>query len=74
MLTLYLLLIFSSCSPDFSSWDSRAVVSGALVIVAIAACVGLKAYSAFTKDTAISLDMDELYSTNFFSINESTGA
>ena len=64
----------SFCSLDWYSWDSGAIVAVASVRVMIAACVGLKAFSAFTQDTAISLDVDELYSIIFFSIHGGTGA
>ena len=37
--------------------------------LAIAACVGSKDFRAFSKDTAISWDMDKLYFTIFFSTN-----
>ena len=79
-----------ACSPDFSSlvfidppmvwvgaavgWDSVDIVAGALFRVATADCVGSKAFSAFTQDTAISWDLDELYSTILFCINGGTGA
>ena len=44
-------------------WASGDVVSGAPIRVAIAAFVGSKAFSAFTKYTAFSWDVDELSST-----------
>ena len=64
----------SFCYPNCSSWNSGAIVSGTSVMVAIADCVGLKGFSAFTQDTALSWDVDKLYSTIFSSINGSTGA
>ena len=56
------------------SWVSGDLVSGALVMVAITDCVGLKAFIAFTQDTAIFWNVDELYSTIFFSIHGGNGA
>ena len=55
-------------------WASGDLVSSASVRVAISDCVGSKAFNAFTQDIAISWDVDELYSTIFFSINGGTGA
>ena len=55
-------------------WDSGYILAGSLVLVSIADCVGSKDFSAFTQDTAISWDVDELYSTIFFSINGGNGA
>ena len=55
-------------------WESGAIVAVASVRVAMAACVCLKDFSAFTQYTAISWDLDELYSTILFSINGGTGA
>ena len=59
----------SLCYLACSSWDLGARVAGASVRVAIAACVGLKAFSTFTQDTAISGDVDELYSKILFIMN-----
>ena len=42
-------------------------------MVVIAACVGLKDFSAFTQDSAIYWYVDELYSTILFSMNRGTG-
>ena len=55
-------------------WASGDVVSSTSVRVDISDCVGSKAFNAFTQDTEISWDVDELYSTIFFSINGGTGA
>ena len=55
-------------------WASGAMVADASVRVEIAACVGSKAFNTFTQDTAISWDVEELYSKIFFSINGGTGA
>ena len=57
----YALFYFSSCS----SLSSGAKIADALVMVVIAACVGLNDLSNFTQDTAISWDVDELYSRFF---------
>ena len=54
-------------------WALGAMLAGASVRVLIAACVGSKAFSAFTQDTAISWDVDKLYSTIFFSTNGGDG-
>ena len=61
------------CSTVCSSWASGTIVAGALVRVVIAACVGSKAFSAYTQDTVISWDVDELYFNIFFSVNGFTG-
>ena len=53
-------------------WGSGAIVAGASVRVVIAVYVVPKASSAFTKGTAISWNVDELYSTIFFSMNGGT--
>ena len=64
---------FPVCSPACCSWGSVDIVSCASVRVAIAACIDSKFFSAFTQDTAISLDVDEIYSTVFFGKNGGTG-
>ena len=46
------------------SWASGDISADSLIRVAIVACVGLKAFSAFTQDNAIYWDVDELYSAN----------
>ena len=63
----------SLCSPYWSYWDSGAIVDGALVRSAIDNSIGSKAFGAFTKNTTVSWDVDELYSTFFFCINGGTG-
>ena len=55
-------------------WYSGDILADASMRAEIAACIGLKAFSAFIQDTAIYWDVDDLYSTIFFSMNESTGA
>ena len=62
------------CLDAAVGWASGAIVASALVRVAIGACGGLKDFSAFTQDTAIYWDVDELYSPIFFSINGGTVA
>ena len=64
----------SFCSTGCYGWDLGSIVAGLSVRVAITVCIGLKDFSIFTQDNAISLDVDELYSTIFFSINGGTGA
>ena len=49
------------------------IVACAPVRAVIAACIGLNAFSTFTQDNKISLDVDELYYTIFFSMNGGTG-
>ena len=65
---------YSVCSPACSYWASGDIVYGLSVRVDITTSVGPKDFSAFTQDTEISWDVDKLYSTIFFSINEGTGA
>ena len=56
------------------SCNLGSIVAHALVRVEIAACVGSKDFSAFTEDTAISWNVDELCSTIFYSMNGGNGA
>ena len=53
--------------------NSGAMVSGASVRVAIVACIGSKDFNALALYAVISWDVEELYSTIFFSINGGTG-
>ena len=46
------------------------MLAGAFIRLAISACVGSRDFSSFMQDTKISWGVDELYSMNFFSINE----
>ena len=62
------------CSPACYSWASGDIVPGASARLAIAACVCSKAFRAFTQDTAISWDVEELYFMILFKINGGTGA
>ena len=62
------------CYTACSSWYLGSLVAGALVMIAITACVGSKDFIAFTQDNAISWDVDELDFTIFLSTNAGTGA
>ena len=55
----------SFCFPTCYSWSSVDIVACAPVRAVLAACIGLNAFSTFTQDNKISLDVDELYSTIF---------
>ena len=61
-------------SSACSYWASGDILAGASVRVAIVSCVGPKDFIALTQYTAVSWDVDELYSTIFFNINGGTDA